>query len=296
MDDRLAALRSALPLPPDATITPLDGGITNHNLLVEAGGTRCVLRLAGERTDLLRIDRAVEVACSRAAAAAGVGPEVLAFLPEHGALLTRFLQGRVLAPGDLTQQDALHRVVDALRRFHAVPAVPGGFSPFDVVRDYHDRAHRHGVLFPPEMTGALRLLDAIEGALQSNEPACPCHNDLLPANLIDDGSQVWIIDWEYGGMGDRFFDLGNLAANSHLDPDGEIALLEAYYGRLEAEHLRRLRLMRLASDLRESLWGYLQAGISHLDVDFEAYGHNHLDRFLAGAARAGNLVTEGMLG
>src|SRR6185295_15889685 len=112
-----------------------------------------------------------------------------------------------------------------------------------------------------------------------------CHNDLLAANFVDDGRAVQIIDWEYAGMGDRFFDLGNLAANNEFEETHETSLLEQYFGEVHPAHLRRLRVMRLASDLREAAWGYLQEAISELDEDYLGYGRKHLDRFLL---RAGN--------
>ena len=116
--------------------------------------------------------------------------------------------------------------------------------------------------------------------MKSDDPLCPCHNDLLAGNLIDDGTVVHIIDWEYGGMGDRFFDLGNLAVNNDFDDEHERALLMLYFGQVRPDHLRRLRLMRLASDMREAMWGFLQSAISTLDVDYLAYGRKHLERFV----------------
>ena len=262
-------------------ITPLSGGITNHNYRVDVDGASYVLRLGGEGTDLLGIERDREYACSRAAAEAGVGAEVVAYLPEHAALVTRFVQGRVLEPGDTRQPQVLRRAVTALRRFHAAPPVPGTFSPFATVREYHALARAHGVDLPATLNG----LDRIEQELASSqEPPCPCHNDLLASNFIDDGTTMRIIDWEYAGMGDRFFDLGNLAVNHALGPDEERALLALYFGGVEPAQLRRLRLMRLASDMREALWGFAQAGISTLDFDFMDYARTHLERFRAAAA------------
>jgi thiamine kinase-like enzyme len=287
VDNRLAALRDQIPLlaGDDITIAPLDGGITNHNYRVDRGDERLVLRIGGEGTQKLGVDRAAEYACSLAAMEAGVGADVLAYLPEANALVTRFVAGRVLTPEDMTDESVVTRVADALRRFHAVPWVPGRFSPFVTVRTYHARALAHGVAFPVEMDTALQTLSRIEVSLTSDDPPCPCHNDLLPANLLDDGNRVRIIDWEYAGMGDRFFDLGNLAANTSMDETAERALLAAYFGTVTDDHRRRLHLMRLASEMRESLWGYLQSGISSLDFDFRAYGEERLDRFLAEVQR-----------
>lgn len=261
----------------------LSGGITNRNIRVDAadGSGSFVVRLAGEGTEALGIDRAREHACSRAAEAAGIGAEVVAFLPDLGALVTRFVDGDVLTADAMKRPDVMSRAADALRRFHDGPPVPGSFSPFEVVRAYHALARARAVPFPALMDGALARLDQVEQALGEPGPARPCHNDLLPGNFIDDGARVRIIDWEYAGMGDRFFDLGNLAVNHGLTDEEERALLALYFGEARGSDLRRLRLMRLASDMREALWGFVQAGISSLDVDFIEYGRAHLDRFEA---------------
>jgi thiamine kinase-like enzyme len=111
----------------------------------------------------------------------------------------------------------------------------------------------------------------------------PCHNDLLNANFIDDGVRIRIIDWEYAGMGDPFFDLGNFSINHELTPDEDEILLGAYDGAIRAGRLARLTLMRVVSDFREAMWGVLQQGVSTLDVDFVAYAAASFDRLLANA-------------
>src|SRR3989442_3305938 len=112
------------------TVTALGGGLTNRNYRIDADGESYVLRVAGKDTSLLGIDRACEVACSRAAAALGVGPEVVAYLPEHDAMVRRFAPGRVLTTGDIQQPAILRRVAEALRCYHTGPPVTGSFSPF----------------------------------------------------------------------------------------------------------------------------------------------------------------------
>jgi thiamine kinase-like enzyme len=267
----------------ETSITPLAGGITNRNFRVDADGRSFVLSIGGEHTELLGIDRKVEYECSLAAARSGLGPEVIAFLPEYRALVTRFVDGSVLAPEDLQQEPAMRRVAATLRRYHDGPQGAGQFSPFATVRNYFALARDRGVVFPANIGVALSLLERIEGVLQQIEAPCPCHNDLLPANFLDDGSSIWVIDWEYAGMGDRFFDLGNLAANHCFKEVQERMLLELYFGEVRERDLRRLRLMRLVSDMRESLWGFLQSAVSSLDFDFREYGQTHLQRFLKGA-------------
>src|SRR5439155_22522134 len=261
-------------------VTPLGGGLTNRNYRIDADGESYVLRVAGKDTALLGIDRACEVACSRAAAELGVGPEVVAYLPEHDAMVQRFVPGRVLTAEELKQPAVLRRAVVALRRYHDGPPGAGSFSPFSVVRSYYGLARQRGVTFPDSLERALERLARIEQDLQTGDPPCPCHNDLLAANFIDDGTAVAILDWEYGGMRDRFFDFANLAANNEFDDERERALLEVYFGEARADDLRRLRLMRPVSDLREAMWGFLQAAISTLEVDYLAYGRKHLERFM----------------
>jgi thiamine kinase-like enzyme len=120
------------------------------------------------------------------------------------------------------------------------------------------------------------------------DPPVPAHNDLLGANfLLDRDERLWLIDWEYAGMNDRFFDLGNFAVNNGLDDAGDEALLEGYFGDLTNGRVARLRLMKVMSDLREAMWGVVQQAVSTLDVDFEAYAAEHFDRLLTNAGRPG---------
>jgi thiamine kinase-like enzyme len=106
----------------------------------------------------------------------------------------------------------------------------------------------------------------------------------LNANFIDDGSRIRIVDWEYAGMGDPYFDLGNFSVNHDLTPDDDDHLLAFYEGPAHINHRARLSLMRVVSDFREAMWGVLQQGISTLDVDFVAYAGEHFDRLLANAS------------
>lgn len=272
-------------------VSPLQGGLTNRNYCVDVANERFVLRIGGANTNLLGIDRDCEHACSMAAAALGIGAEVIAYFPDHNALITRFIPDRLLTADDLRQPEILKRVANTLRRYHEGPSRVGRFSAFATVQNYLAQAQQFQVSFPETLPRALALLAQVEAAVRSQEPACPCHNDLLAANFFDDGTTVRIIDWEYGGLGDRFFDLGNMAVNNQFEESHELALLRQYFGEVRPDDLRRLRLMRLASDLRESMWGFLQAGISSLDIDYVAYGRTHLDRFLKGCSAMGITTT-----
>src|SRR6059036_1342093 len=129
-------------------VSPLGGGLTNRNYRIDVDGQSYVLRVAGKDAALLGIDRACEVACSRAAAALGVGPEVIAYLPEHEAMVRRFVPGRVLTAEEVQQPDVLSRVTETLRRYHGAPPGEGIFSPFATVRSYYTLARERQVRFP----------------------------------------------------------------------------------------------------------------------------------------------------
>lgn len=293
-DDLVAAMArvpelSGWPL----TLTPLSGGITNRNFLVSvagrtSGADRYVIRLAGNDTHLLGISREVEHAATVAAAGVGVGPEVTAFIRPEGYLVTRFIEGTPVSDEAVHRPETLRRVADSLRRIHDGPAIPGLFVPLRIVEAYRALALARGVRIPAEYDLASAIGRRIELACLSSplEPR-PCHNDLLNANFIDDGTRIRLVDWEYAGMGDPFFDLGNFSINHELTPDEDAALLAAYdgvVGEPAPDRLARLTLMRVVSDFREAMWGVLQQGISTLDVDFVAYAAEHFERLLANAA------------
>jgi len=271
----------------DLTLRPLSGGITNRNFLVSAPGTddRWVIRLAGNDTHLLGISREVEHAATVAAAGIGVGPEVTAFIRPEGYLVTRFIVGSAVSDEAVHRPETLRRVADSLRRIHDGPAIPGLFVPFRIVEAYRALAAARGVPIPAEYGLAQAAARRIELAFLANPVELrPCHNDLLNANFIDDGTRIRIVDWEYAGMGDPFFDLGNFSINHELTPDEDAILLAAYDDDVRPARLARLTLMRTVSDFREAMWGVLQQGISSLDVDFVAYAGEHFERLLAGAA------------
>jgi len=261
----------------EARVTVLGGGITNHNLKVELDGETVVLRIAGQDTVLLGIDRRVEYEASLAAAAVGVGPEVVAYLEPEGYLVTRFIEGEIVPAETMRDPATIRRVVAALRPVHSGPPLPGRFDSFQVVEDYRSTAFARGVAVPAAYVEARQVARTIERT-RGAVPERPCHNDLLNANFIDDGRRIRIVDWEYAGMGDRFFDLANFSINHEFGPEEDDHLLEAYFGDVRPDHADSLRLMRFMSDFREAMWGVVQQAVSALDVDFVAYANEHFSR------------------
>src|SRR3954447_12106858 len=264
---------------------PLDGGITNRNLRARMGGHDYVIRLAGKDTRLLGIDREAEHQASVAAARVGIGPEVALFLPEAGVLVTRFIGGERRDAAEPSAPAVPADVAESLKTVHRGPRLRQTFSAFRIVEDYRVTAEDHGASVDDRYAEVSALAGEIEAALVGPDHApVPCHNDLLPANLIHDGERVRIVDWEYAGMGDGFFDLGNLSINAGFDEGDDEWLLTAYYNEPPtARRFAALRLMRLMSDFREAMWGVVQAAISDLDHDFAAYADEHFTRLIAGA-------------
>ncbi|HEY1421777.1 MAG TPA: choline/ethanolamine kinase family protein [Candidatus Dormibacteraeota bacterium] len=265
-----------------ATIHELGGGITNRNFKIEVDGASFVLRMGGARTELLGIDRATEHAASLRAHEVGLGPEVVAFVPSQGWLVAKFIDGRPIVPEAMGEPATLGRVARALHKFHSAPAIPGRFDSHRIVDEYRAKAESFGVAIPSEFGEARRVAERIRTA-RGSQPLVPCHNDLLNANFIDD-SEIRIVDWEYAGMGDRFFDLANFSVNHEFSVDDDRRLLAAYFGVEGEADLAALRLMRFMSDFREAMWGVLQSGISDLDFDFKGYAAKHFHRMLATAA------------
>src|SRR5712691_10764143 len=153
MDSRIQHILGQIPglNAADPVITPLIGGITNQNYRVDIGGESFVLRIGGKGTHLLGIDRERESTCTAIAAQVGVGAEVVHFLASEDVLVTRFIVGSGISPETATQPATLRRIVDSIRRYHAGPAFPGTFSPFDTVRNYHKLALQYGVSFPDSL-------------------------------------------------------------------------------------------------------------------------------------------------
>jgi len=269
--------------PREGSVIQLEGGITNRNFRVNFGGTDYVVRLPGKRTGILGIDRTAECIANKAAAELGMAPGVAAMFEEPSCLVTMFVNGREMTADELRQPEVLAEVARDLRRFHdSGTDLPTDFDSFRLVEEYAESGRANGSEPPEGYDDALAAARRIEKAVrkQDDHQPVPAHNDLLTANFLrDSGGPIQLIDWEYAGMGDRWFDLGNFAVNNELDERQEEQLLEAYFGEPPDERRRAtLKLFRFMSDFREAMWGVVQAGVSELDFDFRDYAQKHFDR------------------
>ena len=265
----------------DIEISPLGGGITNSNYRVDTRGESFVLRIAGADTELLGITRDYEYAANLAAGRLGIAPEVIYMIRPEGYLVTRFITARPFPPEEITQPENIRRVMEVVRKIHSMPEIPGTFSVFRTVKDYAATARRYNVEFPENFDWLIERMNEAEAALLTDpEPLRPCHNDLLNANFLIDKSQIYVLDWEYAGMGDIFFDLANFSDHHELSEDQDRWLLECYFGSVTEKQIAHLKIMKVMSDLREAMWALVQIGISKLDFDFRGYANRFFARVL----------------
>lgn len=254
-------------------LEPLASGITNANYRVEVGDEVYVVRLPGEDTELLGIDRNSEIAAGLIAASLGIGPEIVCHCPRHSYVVTRFIEARHVDAGEVGEEPMITEISSALRIVHQAGRIEAEFDPFRLVSDYHELAAARGYTECFDYAHMAATLERIAAA-RRERGAMLCHNDLLTANLLHDG-HLRILDWEYSGMGDPFFDLANLAVNHTFTAEQIERLLSGYFGVFDERHTATLELFELVSEAREAMWGLAQLAISSLDVDFAAYSLQH---------------------
>jgi thiamine kinase-like enzyme len=265
---------------------PLEGGITNRNYLVTLGGNRYVIRVPGKDTSLLGIDRSAEREANENAAAIGVAPKVVAQLDDPACLVTEFVTCTEMTAEDLREHSTMKTVMGLLRTVHDSGAdLPTKFDSFRVVEEYRETAESRGGEIPDAYDEAHNRAGEIEAALSGPEhKPVPCHNDLLAGNFLRAKEQIWVVDWEYAGMGDRYFDLANFAINNELTEAQHPELLADYFEEETTPRRPSLRLMMFMSDFREAMWGVVQTVASDLDFDFKDYATTHFARMRETAA------------
>ena len=285
-------------------ISPIAAGLTNQNFRVEVDGRPFFVRLPGASTDLLAVDRANELQNTRAAAEAGVGPRLVAHDPVSGAFALEWIDGRTMSNAAFAEPGTPARIAEALRRLHAGPRFRDDFDMVRLSAYYLRVVDERGLRIPEGYREHMAAIPRIEAALAAHPlPTVPCHNDLLAENYLDDGTRLWIVDYEYSGNNDPTFELGNTAQELQFDDARQEDLCAAYFGpeRFAADGsalLARMRLQMIMSDVGWTLWAAIQAAISTIDYDFwgwalERWGRAsaaidgpHFEDLLAGARGA----------
>lgn len=259
----------------------LDGGKTNHNVLVEDQGQRFVVRFGADIVEhgVLRWN---ELAVSRAAERAGLGPAVR--LAEPGLVVLDFVEARPLIAADRGDPAMVPALAGLVRRVHTdvMNELQGPvlcFWVFHILRDYARLLKDRGSVYASELAGLLVKADILSKAIGPSDVVL-CHNDLLPGNILIGSSKMWLIDWEYAGFGNPLFDLGGIASNNGFTASEEHLLLESYFDRPVTDDLwRKYAAMKCASLLRETLWSMVSEITSAIDFDYATYTAENLVAF-----------------
>ncbi|MCY0096696.1 choline/ethanolamine kinase family protein [Hoeflea ulvae] len=260
-------------------VEPLTGGLSNESWLVTDAAGRHVVRL-GRDFPFHHVDRKREVMTARAAHEAGFAPRVE--YSEPGIMVSEFLDAKTFEPADVRANP--ERIGRLIRDFHTTMPrhIEGAgfmFWVFHVIRDYARTLKAGQSRMADQLPAWLEISDRLEAA-QSPLPIVFGHNDLLPANFLDDGHKLWLIDFEYAGFSTAMFDIAGAASNAEMTEDQAAALLEAALGSApDAALTKSFHAMQCASLLRETLWSLVSE--LHLDapgVDYQAYTAENLAR------------------
>ena len=261
-------------------ITPLDGGLTNVNVLVTDGDSKYVVRLGADIPEH-GVMRWNELALSNAASYGGFSPKVVHHEP--GVLVLEFIEAKTFTEADVQNPEILPRVIDFIRQVHldlskhlAQPVL--AFWPYHVNRTYVKRLMTDGSVYKAALPEMLVQNDRLEAATGKIDMVIT-HNDLLAANILDDGKRLWLIDWEYGGFSSPLFDLAGLASNNGLSEQQERAMINQYFDSDDSTRWRSYNALKCSSLLRETLWSMTSEIHSTLDVDYAGYTAENMEKF-----------------
>ena len=251
------------------SIQPLSGGLTNANYKVEVDGTPYFVRVPGESTELLAIDRANEYHNSKAAAQANVAPKVLHHLPEYSVMVLEFLTGKTMSKDSLNADGMPTRMAKVIKKLHGGPRFLTDFNMFRLTEYYLKICAERDIRIPDGYHDRMPTVAKIEHAMNVKPLATvPCNNDLLAENYIDDGRHLWLIDYEYSGNNDPTFELGNTCQEMQFSEEQIREVCAAYFGEATPSMIARMKLNMIMSDVGWGLWAAIQAKISKIDFDF----------------------------
>ena len=260
-------------------IEKLDGGLTNHNFIVVDSSDKFVVRI-GEDIIEHHVLRSNELISTKAAHDAGIGPKVVYSSP--GVLVLEYIESQTLSEKDVGNN--IDKIINLIKKVHyEMPKKLFGpamiFWVFHVIKNYAKFLGNKNSLHKNILPSLIEKCQILEN-LSSPYQIVYGHNDLLPANFLNDGSRLWLIDWEYAGFNSPLFDLGGLASNCNFSNDQEIYLLESYFSKkIDSNILRQYNAMKCASLLRETMWSMVSEITSEINFDYSVYTKNNLNKF-----------------
>jgi len=262
-------------------IQAMPGGITNENFRVNIDDQSYFVSIPGASTEFLAVDRENKYYNTVAAAAAGVGPKILHHLPDHHVMVLEFLQGDTMTPETMAAPGMPRRLAQVLQKLHAGSRFLKDFNVFRLVEFYLRIAEKQKLSFPDGYRSRMPVLRRMESAISRPVFASvPCTNDLVAENIIDDGQNLRLIDFDYSGNNDPCSELGNACQELQYNEDQYAELCAAYYGESPGHLLARMHIYAIMSDFIWTLWGVIQHKISKLDLDFWSYAIGRWERAL----------------
>jgi len=253
----------------DIAIEYQQDGLTNQNYIIVKDNMKYAVRICGNNSSVLGINRAAEYMAMKAAADIGIGAELVYYSQETGDMITRFIDGRKWNNEDVSTRENITRIVDMIKRIHKLPTIPYEFSPYKDIEDRIHYAVQNKLFLPDDLNLFLVKLNKVkmEREMKSSECIGLCHNDPFSNNFIDDGA-VRLIDWEFAGMGDVYFDLASLCI--FYSPKDKEYLLEHYFGQCDEEKLYDLKQMTFVVTFWNAMWAVLQTKLSSSPHDYES--------------------------
>ena len=252
-------------------VTELSGGLTNRNLKISTASGDYVARISSNKSSLLAIDRRSEYENSKIAAGIGVGAPVFDYLPDFGLLVIGYIPGKTYSELDVSNN--LSKIANTCNQLHKAQSFTRDFDMFVIQANYQKLVTESGFRFPNGYHQYAPHLSRMKAALAVlDEGRVPCNNDLLPANFIDDGDKLWLIDYEYSGNNDACFELGNIWSEAKLPLSALEELVTAYYGGPRPDKLARAWLFALLAKYGWTLWASIQSSVSDIDFDFWQWG------------------------
>ena len=280
MDDKTKKLIQSIPIwKNNIEIKTIDGGLTNQNFLIQENLNKFVVRLGDDIPEHL-VSRSNELTASKAASEANIGPKII--YSDKGILVLEYIESTTLTAKDV--RDKINLIIPVLKKIHLeIPKKIFGqsliFWVFHVIRNYEkflkDNKSSYSNLLPDLLSQSAML--------EKNSSPYEIvfgHNDLLPGNFLDDGSRLWVIDWEYAGFNTPLFDLGGLASNCDFSQKEEIYLLENYFEKkIDDKLLLQYNSLKCSSLLRETMWSMVSELTSKIDFDYKNYTQENLLKF-----------------
>lgn len=263
-------------------VAELSGGLTNSNYLVTADGVKHVVRIPGASTELLAVDRANERHNAEAAASTGISPPIVEYLDAWNVMILAFVEGQTMSAEALRTPEQARRIAASLRTLHTAPRFAKSFDMFRLTEFYLGVCDERAIRVPDGFRDRMTTVAEVERAFSANPvPSVPCHNDLLAENYIDDGTKLWIVDFEYSGNNDPCFELGDTAQECGYDDELRAILCEAYFGEPRPDRLARMELQAMMADVGWTLWAAIQARISSIEFDFWGWAVERWGRAVA---------------